>query len=156
MKRILIIALCALFALGASAQKPQQQRQRQEFSPELFRQKLEEFVTKEACLTTDEQKKVFPLIHEMMEKQRRNGDMARDIMQSCGENASEAQYQLAVTKSVEFDIKNKQIEKDFYQKLHKVVSWKKVYQVKRALIRFQMEALRHFSPKQHPKDGPKK
>ena len=142
MKHILYILFALLFSITAEAQNGQ----RKEFSPELFKKKLELFITKEVGLTPAEGQRFFPLLHEMFEKQRKNNDKGRDLMRNVGENASETAYETVLEQSSALEIENKKIEKQYLKKFHSVLSWKKVYKVRRALIRFQIEALKRFSP----------
>ena len=85
--RRLIIGLFCLATLGASAQGfpqqgfprqngfqqggfSQQNGQQQRFSPEKYQADLEQYITKEACLTPKEASAFFPLFREMQKKQR--------------------------------------------------------------------------------------
>lgn len=143
-KRIFLVVISLCLTLGLWAQgKPQQ---RQEFSPEKFNQMLEEFVIREAKLTSNEAQKFFPLLHEMLDKQRDNMDKSRALMKSLGAKASEAAYEEAVEKSVDYEIANKKLEKVYARKFHAVLSWEKIFKVRHALDKFHMEVLRHFAP----------
>ena len=111
-------------------------------------------MTREAGLTTEEAQKVLPMLHEMLQRQRKNNDEARDAMMSCKEGASEADYERAVTKALTLDLENKRIEGDYYKKFHSMLTWKKIHAVRIALWKFQREALRRFSPNNHGAKGP--
>ena len=93
--RRLIIGLFCLATLGASAQGfpqqgfprqngfahggfPQQNGQQQRFSPEKYQADLEQYITKEACLTPQEAAAFFPLFREMQKKQRALYNKMRD------------------------------------------------------------------------------
>lgn len=155
MKRLFFSLVCMAVAVCMTAQPgTHTDRNRHQFSPERYKQRLEEFVTREASLTADESQKLFPMLHEMMEKQRKNSDAARQAMQSCKDNLSEADYEKAVNKALDLDLENKRIEKEYYQKFHSALPWQKVHAVRIALWKFQMEALRRFTP--HGKKGPGK
>lgn len=150
MKRNILAICCLLMATMTFAQQQggNGQGQRHEFSPERYKQKLEEFVTREAQLTPEEAQRLYPLLHDMLAQQLRNNEAQRQAMRSCGENATEANYQSAVEKVLELDLENKRIEQESYKKFHSVISWKKVYAVRIALWKFQRESLRRFSPNQ--------
>ena len=65
MKKIVVSAVLMLMVvLGANAEE------QQKFSPEKFQADLEQFITNEAGLTTEEASKFFPLYREMQQKQR--------------------------------------------------------------------------------------
>ena len=67
MRRLLTtIAMTLLLALPVLAQSEKRAR----FSPEEFKAKLETFIAQRACLSQGECEKVFPIYHEMKEKQR--------------------------------------------------------------------------------------
>ena len=140
----LAITLCMSAQQGGSAQDANGSRR--QFSPERYRQKLEEFVTREAGLTPEEASKLFPLIHEMQQKQHKNTEAAGAAMRSCQDGASEAEYERAISKAIALDLENKEIERTYYNKFHSILSWKKIHAVRIALWKYQMEALRHFSP----------
>ena len=150
MKRIIFFLTCMTVAFNMSAQPGESMQSgnngRHQFSPERYRQKLEEFVTREAGLTADEASKLFPLIHEMQEKQHKNSEAAGAAMRSCKDGSSEADYERAITKAIALDLENKEIERQYYSKFHAVLSWKKIHAVRIALWKFQMEALRRFTP----------
>ena len=148
MKRNIIVFFCLLMTAMTYAQQGggNGQGQRHEFSPERYKQKLEEFVTREAQLSPEEAQRLYPILHEMLDQQRRNNDASREAMRSCKEGSSETEYQNAVERALTLDIENKRIEQEFYKKFHSVISWKKIYGVRVALWKFQMEALRRFTP----------
>ncbi len=149
MKRICTLLLClALAATLAAQQRQPTWRSRQQFSPEQFRRDLETFVTREASLTPIEAHQFFPMLHEMLEKQRKNKDEAREIMRKCDENTSEREYEQILTKALRLDVRNAEIEQAYCKKFHSVLSWKKIHKVRIALFRFNMQALRNFAPPQ--------
>ncbi len=141
-----MIALCCLLMTTMSFAQGNGQWQRHEFSPERYKQKLEEFVTHEAGLTPEEAQRLFPMLHEMLAKQLHNNNAQREAMRSCGENASEADYEKAIKQTLALDVENSRLEQDYYKKFHSVISWKKIHAVRMALWKFQMEALRRFTP----------
>ena len=63
MKRLTIILMTLLLTMAASAQE--QRPGTQKFSPEKFQADLEQFITKEACLTPKEAAQFFPIYKEM-------------------------------------------------------------------------------------------
>ena len=69
MKRLTVTLLSLALVLVVSAQgfRPQPQPK---FSPEKFQADLEQFITKEACLSPQEAAKFFPIYKEMQAKQR--------------------------------------------------------------------------------------
>lgn len=165
MKRILVILICLTLATATFAQwNNNQQRQGQEqqgqrrdqwqqqgprqFSPELFNQRLEQFVKDEAGLSATECQKFFPLMHEMLNKQREiNDKIQRTIAQGFG-NKAENEYEDIINKVTNLEVESKKLEQTYYKRFHNVLTWKKIYKVRFALSKWNMEVLKMFNPQQ--------
>lgn len=151
---LFLLALLTVSVLHAQ-QNGNGQRPREEFSPQSFDRHMEQFITDHAGLTHDEAVAFFPLLHEMLAKQRENNDRARQALEQCKDcHAGEAQYEQAITAAIDLEEENKRVERTYYRKFSTVLSWEKIYKVRTALVDFQMEALRRFSPpgQQQPGD----
>lgn len=154
MKKIIAIITSLVFCICITAQPQSNGRQgqnggnRREFNPELYKKNMTEFVTNHAKLTEAEASNVFPLINELHEKQYKLMGQQRELMRKGmhDANLSEAEYEKIITKSTEIDVEIKKLEQTYFKKLHSVLPWKKVYAVRMALNRFQMEALKRFRP----------
>lgn len=148
MKTLRIFSLIVLFTtITASAQNSQQARPvRRTFSPEQYRQELEHFVAWDAGLTPGESFLLFPMLHEMMERQRKANDEARQLMMQCDENTTEEQYAYILDRCLTLEVNAKKIERDYYKKFHRVLSWRKVHKVRTAMFKFNMHALSRFAP----------
>lgn len=153
--RTLFIVFSLFLCTALSAQQhPRQQPkgngqpERKEFSPEAFNRQMEQFITDRAGLTSEEAKAFYPLMHEMLAKQRTNNEQQRQLMEKCGPSATERDYEEAIMRSLELEQENKRIEQTYYKRFHDVLSWEKIHKVKSALVDFQMEALRRFAPPQ--------
>ena len=152
--------------VGLYAQNPENAKQngpqggsRKEFNPELYRKTMRDFITNEAKLTEAEANKFFPLLNEMLDKQHKVMKQQRELMMKGKPeaNLTEAEYENIITKTTNNDVELKKIEQTYYKKFHAALSWKKIYAVRQALNRFQMEALKHFQPgkgKMHRGNGP--
>lgn len=129
-------------------QTPQDRKpgNRPKFSPEDYRRYLEFFVSKECCLTDKEKEQFFPLLHEMLHKQRMIRMKQHELYKQT-DNLTEKEYEQIVTKCAALDVEDKKIEQTYYKKFHSVLTWKKITKVRLALYKFQMEALRSFQPK---------
>ena len=124
------------------------QNPRAEFNPELYTQHMNEFVAREAHLTEAESTKFFPLLNAMQNKQRQIGRQQREIMTKAltNTNVSEEDYEQMVMRVTGLEIESRKVEQTYYKKFHSVLSWKKIYAVRVALARFQVEALNLFQP----------
>lgn len=151
------IIACLLLSVNLQAQNTPNGRQgRQEhrqFNPEEFDKWMESYITKEVGLNAEEGKKFFPLLKEMRLKQFKNDQQGREIMGKLNDNSSEADYEEAINKVLELDLQNRKLEKEYYKKFHSVLSWKKIHKVRFAIQRFNMEALRRFTPPQRNRFG---
>ena len=148
-KAIMTLVLCIFMALPMSAQQNNWQRNQQgqrQFSPEAFNKRLEEFVQNEVGLSQQEGQKFFPMMHEMLNKQREvQGKIHRTMMQ--GMNAkTEADYEQYIKQITDLEIENSKTEQIYYKKFHNVLSWQKIYKVRVALQKFNMEVLKMFTP----------
>ncbi len=156
MRKAITIVMLSLMPLLAMAQwqgfgqfpgaPAGQQNQQQQFSPEAFKQFLEQFIREKAGLTQQEGQRFFPMLHEMMAKQR---DVQNRIFANMrkGSNAkTEAEFERIINLNSELSIEDSKIELAYYKQFHKVLSWEKIYKVRNALYQFNMEALRKFSP----------
>ena len=151
MRRIFSIIFCLSMLTASYAQQngqrnQGQQNQRQFFSPEAYNQGLEEFVKKEAGLSDEECKNFFPLMHEMMNKQREVNGKMQQIMAKGFHAKTEADYEQIITRSINLEVESRKIEQTYYKKFNSILSWKQIYKVRMALSRYSMEALRRFAP----------
>ncbi|MBR1379751.1 MAG: hypothetical protein IJ557_11565 [Bacteroidaceae bacterium] len=164
MKHYIVILICLCTTTVAYAQWNNNQRQGQDqqgqrreqwqqqgprqFSPELFNQRLEQFVKNDAGLTAAECQKFFPLMHEMLNKQREiNDKIQRTIYQGFGDK-SENEYEQIISKVQALEIESRKLEQTYYKKFHTVLTWKKIYKVRFALSKWNMEVLKMFNPQQ--------
>ena len=135
-KRVLPFCLLTFLPLTASATEPQQ------FSPEKFQADMEQFITKEAQLTSEEVAKFFPLYREMQQKQRAVWNQMKDL----GRNkpADEAAIKQAVQKRDELELEQRRIIQTYHNKFFKVLPASKVYDVIIAETKFHRAAIRNW------------
>lgn len=137
MKKVLI---CMMFLLTGGlvceADEPQK------FSPEKFQAEMEQFIAKEAGLTTDESAKFFPLYREMQQKQRAVfGKMRQEGRVKPTDDAS---CKRLVQKRDEVELELKKIQQTYHNKFFSVLSPSKVFDVLRAEERFHRHAFRDW------------
>ena len=126
-----------------------QNDKRPRFNPEEFRVKLEGFIAQRACLSQSEREKVFPIYHEMKEKQRNLQKQEHQLKyKSLKAESPEKDYQDALVKITELHIEGAKIESVYYKKMCKVISPKKVYGIILAEDAFHREMLQKFSKPQ--------
>ncbi len=167
MKRVINILLMLLVCVAVNAQEPakswtrpnpswQTPDNRKQFSPELYMKKFSEFITREAHLTDSESERFLPLLKEMQEKQHAVMERNRRFFfrnHKGNTNISEKEYEEMVSQMTANEVEVKKIEQAYTKKFHTVLSWKKVFAVKMALNRWQMEVLNHFRPEKKDKQS---
>lgn len=130
-----------------------QNDKRPRFSPEEFRARMEAFIAQRACLTQAECEKVFPIYHEMKEKQReiqrREHKLKYNTLKP--ENP-EKDFQDALEKVAALHIEAAKIETTYYKRMCKVISPKKVYGIILAEDAFHRDMLQRFSKPQNDKN----
>ena len=143
MKRITLLLVATLLFTVSYAQQPQQGQQ---FSPEQFQKHMENFIKEQAKLTDEEAQKFFPLLTEMQSKQRKNSQLVREQMKKGRQAQSDEEFNKILKTVNELEIANKELDETYNKKFSAVISWKKIFQVRQAIERYNMMALRNFTP----------
>ena len=157
--RRLIIGLFCLATLGASAQCfpqrgfprqngfqqggfSQQNGQQQRFSPEKYQADLEQYITKEACLTPQEASAFFPLFREMQKKQRALYNKMREDVRI--KPTDEAACKKMIQKRDQVELELKSIQQTYHNKFFSVISASKVFDVIKAEDQYHRGLLRNM------------
>ena len=136
MRRLLFFTvLMLMIALGASAEE------QQKFSPEKFQADLEQYITTEAGLTTEEAAKFFPLYREMQQKQRVVYNKMHELFKLPHDEAS---CKRAVQRRDQLEIELKQIAQTYHNKFWRVLPASKVIGTIIAEDKFHRRAFRNF------------
>lgn len=139
MKKLVVSAvLMLMFVLGVNAEE------QQKFSPEKFQADLEQHITTEAGLTTEEAAKFFPLYREMQQKQRAVYHQMRELFKAPSDEASSKK---AIQRRDELEMELKRIQQTYHNKFLKVLSASKVYKSIIAEDQFHRRAFRKFGKK---------
>jgi len=153
--RRLIIGLLCLTSLGAFAQGfprqnfprqngfPQQGfSQQQKFSPEKYQADLEQYITKEACLTPQEAAAFFPLFREMQKKQRVIYNKMRD--EGRIKPIDETACKKMIQKRDQVELELKSIQQTYHNKFFSVIPASKVFDVIKAEDQFHRGLFRNW------------
>lgn len=142
--KVLIILFITHFSLLTSSAQ-------QRFSPEKYQADLEQFITQEANLTSQEAAAFFPLLREMQEKQRAiyNQMQAEARVKPADEKACKR----AIQKRDEMELELKRIQQTYHNKFLAVLSASKVFDVIRAEERFNRRMFRNWGMGRGPQ-GP--
>lgn len=146
MREWLLKASCIVIMMMAMLTSALAQPKGERFSPEEFRAHLEEFISKEAGLTASEGKAIFPIFHEMKEKQFKAQDKIFRLKRNGpASNASDKEFANAIQKIKNLEVEKAETEEEYYKKMCKVIPARKVFLVMRAEDKFHRRMLNNFN-----------
>lgn len=132
--RVSMIFLCLVLAVFSANAQP---KKRPPFNPAKFEADLEQFITREACLSPLEASKFFPVYRQMMKKQRMLFDEMRRFRQiNPKDNKACAE---AIRRQDELDIQIKQLQQEYHSRFMFVLSPSKVLDVIKAEEKFHRQ-----------------
>ena len=139
-KALLFIGILGMtFSLFAQTEKLNEEK-RKDFEA----QKIA-FFTQVMDLTPEEAAKFWPLYNEMQKKIREEGGKMRNIMKSSSlEEVSEKQAKDNITVMLETELNVQMLKKEYYQKIMKELSAKKLWQMLKAERDFQRQLWKRF------------
>lgn len=145
MKHLAMTFVCALLCATAVMAQP---RDGKRFSPQEFRQQMEQALTKRAQLTAEEATAVLPIFMEMKEKQR---ELQKQIggMRHVGKQAplSEEECASRVKKIKKLQVQLAEIEETYYKKMCSSIPASRVFRIMKADDQFHREMLSRFNGK---------
>ncbi len=141
-KSLFIAALAALFlSLGTANAQPKKPR----FSPADYKQKMENYLTKEAAFSPEEAQKFFPIFRELRDKQRTLNKEMHQLKRNTKEaTATEKDYRELLDKLYDLKEKVADLESDYVEKMCKAVPASKVYKALNAESRFHRKMLQKW------------
>ncbi|KAA6348236.1 hypothetical protein EZS27_004304 [termite gut metagenome] len=153
MKRriILLLVFCVFsFVLWAAIKEYNQY-----ITPDEFRHKQKVFIMEKAKLTPKEAAEFFPIYFEFQDKKiDLNGRIAQLMHGTKEENIMETQYKELIDKMYELRTIQNKLDKIYYEKFKKVLSYKKIYCVQRAEMHFHRELLKTTMHKENIRKPP--
>lgn len=142
LQRASCIVIMMMAMLTSALAQPKGER----FDPQEFRAHLEEFISKEAGLTASEGKAIFPIFHEMKEKQFKAQDKIFRLKRNGpASNASDKEFANAIQKIKNLEVEKAETEEEYYKKMCKVIPARKVFLVMRAEDKFHRRMLNNFN-----------
>lgn len=142
LQRASCIVIMMMAMLTSALAQPKGER----FSPKEFRAHLEEFISKEAGLTASEGKAIFPIFHEMKEKQFKAQDKIFRLKRNGpASNASDKEFANAIQKIKNLEVEKAETEEEYYKKICKAISARKVFLVMRAEDKFHRRMINNFN-----------
>ena len=139
-----------MFSFSAYAQEGKQHRF---FDREAFVAKRNAYITAEVGLTPEEAAVFIPLFSELQQKMFEIGHECRKLSKELrlNKNATDADYLKAVDACVDVNIKQAQLEKEYYEKFKQILSPKKLYKYRHAESKFAREFMRGENNKRQEK-----
>ena len=138
---ITFVAFSVVFSFSVNAQGGKPHRN---FDKEAFLAKRNAFITAEVGLTPEEASKFIPLCNELQEKLFEAGRECRKLSKDLRRNpdASDEDYMKVIDECVKVNLKQAQLEKDYYEKFKKILSPKKLYKYRQAELKFAREFMK--------------
>lgn len=131
-----------MFMFAANAQK---HSDKCGFSPDDFHARLEQFITRTACLSPVEASKFFPVYKEMREKQRVLHDEMMKYKRI--KPVTEADCKRYIEQIDKLEIEIKQIQRRYHEKFLHVLPASKVYDVMKAEDKFYRQTFKRMADK---------
>jgi len=132
---ITFVACSVVFSFSAHAQSGKQHRN---FDREAFLAKKNAFITAEMGLTPEEAASFIPLCNELQEKKFEVGRECRKLSKEIRhkENPTDADYNKVIDECLDVEIKEAQLEKEYFERFKKILSPEKVYKYRNAEYKF--------------------
>ena len=146
MKKLLCLIICLL---SFSVMKADEQ---QKFSPEKFQADMEQFITQEAKLTSDEAAKFFPLLREMHQKQRAIYGRIGKLYTGIG--TDDKACARAIRESDRLNVELRQVEQQYHEKMMRVIPASKLSAAIAAENRFHRQMMRGWGGRHGVPGGP--
>lgn len=149
--KYIIFAVCSVvFSFTAQAQAEKQHRN---FDKENFIARRNAYITAEVGLTPEEAADFIPLCNkfqqEMFDIGRQARRLSREVRQN--KNATDADYNKVIDECVDVNLKQAQLEKEYYNKFKKILSPQKLYKYLNAEKKFAREFMKGGDDKRQRK-----
>ncbi|ADV43526.1 hypothetical protein [Bacteroides helcogenes] len=127
----------------------------QRLTQDEFRAKQKAYITEKAGLTKEEAAKFFPLYFELQDRKKQLNDEAWGLIRKGkNESTTEAQYEEIMEGVYDARMASDRLDKTYFDKFKKMLSFKKIYLIQKAEMKFHRELLRNMQPR--GKGGPER
>ena len=157
MRRHITTLLLYFVCLMAAAQQPQGQRpERPRMTPEEYRAKQQEFITRHAELTPEESDAFFPLYFELQgKKHEANRRVWKEARRVPPHERTEEECDKMTDAMADVKIECATLEKEYLAKFKQILPAKKLMRVQMAEERYQRELLRGMQHRGKRQQTPK-
>lgn len=146
MKQRITIWIVTFFVGVIAMAQPQRKSQ------EEFEKGYQAFIIQQAKLTEKEAAAFFPIYKEcQMKKHELNNQIWKLRREARGKELKEADYQRILEEIAKLRIQTDELEKSYLPKYHKVLSYKKIFDVQGAESRFHREMLKGINHQRREK-----
>lgn len=145
------IALLLLFALISTATFAQNKGDvtlsggTRGFNKKEFRQRMQEFITKEANLTQEEAKAFFPIYNEYKDKQRQMHISINKLKKNAPQNNDEKAYEKCLMEMASLNAQMAGLDSIYYKKICKVISAEKFFKILNIEDRMHRRMLQNYN-----------
>ena len=142
MSRIFIIIFAAIsIPLSFTANAQGDGKGRKHFDRETFEAKRNAYIVAEVGLTPEEAAEFIPLCNELNQKKFEIGRECRMLSKKIRqkEKPTEAEYVELIDKSLEVEIEEAELKKEYFEKFKKILSPEKIYKYREAEYKFVRE-----------------
>ena len=140
-----ITLLCFMLIIGTFTSTAFAQPRRMNMAD--YEKRKTEYIIKEAGLTQEEAKKYFPLYNEVTKKKfelhKKHRDKVENMKQT-NVTMSDEEYRLLLENDVDVKIKEAELDKEYSDKLEKVLSPEKLYRAQQAERKFMQQEVMKF------------
>ena len=145
MQKIFFITFAAvLILISSEAQAQEGKGDKKPFNREAFEARRNAFITAEVGLTPEEAERFIPLCDELRRKKFELGKACRKLTKELlqKENPSDADYNRAIDECLDADIREAELEKEYFEKFREILSPEKIFKYRNAEAKFVRNFMR--------------
>ena len=128
------------------------QGRRAGFNKQEFRQRMQDYITKEASLTQEEAKAFFPIYNEYKDKQRQIHMSINKLKKNPPNNNDEKAYEKCLMEMAELNAQMAGLDSVYYKKICKAISAEKFFKILNIEDRMHRKMLQNYN-KPRPRDN---
>lgn len=115
------------------------------FNKQEFRQRVENYITKEANLTQEEAKAFFPIYNEYKDKQRQIHVSINKLKKNTPNNNDEKAYEKCLMEMAELNAEMAGLDSVYYKKICKAISAQKFFKILNIEDRMHRKMLQNYN-----------
>ena len=121
------------------------QGRRAGFNKQEFRQRMQDYITKEASLTQEEAKAFFPIYNEYKDKQRQIHMSINKLKKNTPNNNDEKAYEKCLMEMAELNAQMAGLDSVYYKKICKAISAQKFFKILNIEDRMHRKMLQNYN-----------